>query len=38
LLDELGEVIDLNVDAGTVIEIDKDPDRVDEEGKLPAVE
>ena len=38
LLDELGEVIDLNVDAGTVIEIDKYPDRVDEEGKLPTVE
>jgi hypothetical protein len=32
LLDELGEVIDLNVDAGTSIPLDKNPDTVDEEG------
>lgn len=32
LLDELGEVIDLNVDAGFPLHIDKGPDKVDEEG------
>jgi hypothetical protein len=32
LLDELGEVIDLNVNAGTTIQLDKNADAVQEEG------